>query len=1554
MGFFSTGELVKKARQDIDLDSLQPQCQKCGAYKDARTKKLGPTGMGEKKILIVGDFPSEQDDFHCTQFHGEIGEFINERARAAGLSINRDCWRVNAIRCIIYDVQIEPGKEAERLRRYMNFCRASLEKTIHELKPDYVLLLGDLAVNAAFGTTFGSAYNIERWRGVFIKDEVFKCTFFATYHPRSFVKYNNKDLGLKALIQRDLNQFFFAARDRKELYKQLPDYTQHISILTDFKHTCHVLDRIIAEKHSIYFDYETTGLKPFRNGHKIACIGMALSEKNAYVIPFQYKYTWNNRELESIRLRWFQILSDPKIHKSAHNCFSGDTKFITKAGLISFKDSCDTEQYVWNTNGWCRARIRNYGTAALTRLTLVPFNRSRSNIEHQIDVTANHRWIVHRKVSHRGKYSWVKLDNVATKDLREKDRILAKLPVHVIDIHSDAFRHGLIFADGSRTSRSIERGNYAYQMRLCGHKEVYKDCFPVYTYPISAMGDPVINHYASTVDLKEVPVEGTSEYIANFIAGWQAFDGTDSTAGCSRVVTTTRKDAALWLMENASTAGWFCTGASEHIMSSRNSFGKIGTVYYMIVLTKMDDMSWTIDNIHPEHHVDTVYCAEVDGLDEFTLQYGIYTKNSKFEDMWSAVIIGSRIKSVEWCTQMGTHIIDNRSVFSGLKFQTFMQFGIRPYDDHIHPYLESVEGSEFNRVFEAPTKDLMIYCGLDCIYGLKLKHLQQSLFSREDHKGRFHAFKFFKKGLGVMSEMQLNGVKLNEQHYFYCLSDVSKRGQELYKKLTTESKEARAFKNTYSREINIDSSEDLGKLYFEVLQHEGEKTAAGRWKTDKNALARIKSPFTRDLAAYKKLTKMGNTYLNNMLTEYVEGRIHPFFDLHIPVTYRSSSSKPNFQNLPKRDPEAMKQIRSGIVPDEDCVIMEIDFSGAEVNVSCAYHRDKNFYKYLTDPTTDMHRDCYDMQTQILTENGFKYFNDITTGERIAQYIPEANIVEYIFPSKRIQYDHNGDMYYIRNNYVDVLVTPNHRLYLKHIGKDYNIVKANEVTKASYYSKTSTDIVDIVQPQNFHFDAVYGIGHNSTKKYHSAFQINVDDMFELLGYLITDGHFKYHKQQAYRINLSQIKPKSRAKMKKCIDRIKSYSYFLFHEEKDKWSMSNKNFCTWLCDNFGVNKINRKLPKFVTHAPIKQLQLFFDACVCGDGTIQNGKNSGCFYTTSMQLLDDFQFICMRLGYSTRITKQRLKGNRTVQLYIIHILFKSEYHVNAKDSKNFGKEAYNGKVFCFTVPSGLLVTRRNNKISIQGNSACDILKLSHDELAHPDFTKEQKKLAKKIRNETKNKWVFAEFYGDWYESCGKALYEVYYKNTMYLPNGLTTAQHMDNCGIGDLEDFLMHCKDMERVMWEERFPEYTQWKKDIYDFYIKHGYIDTYLGFRFQGYMNRKHCSNYPIQSTSFHLLVYTIIQASKFIRKHKLKTKLVMQIHDSLVASVPIKEINIYAPAINSIITNLHKTFKWMNVPMQAEAEITRPFEDGGNLSSSYVVPAHMLDTGKIVLSEVYGK
>ncbi|NDB86387.1 MAG: hypothetical protein EB127_27370 [Alphaproteobacteria bacterium] len=40
--------------------------------------------------------------------------------------------------------------------------------------------------------------------------------------------------------------------------------------------------------------------------------------------------------------------------------------------------------------------------------------------------------------------------------------------------------------------------------------------------------------------------------------------------------------------------------------------------------------------------------------------------------------------------------------------------------------------------------------------------------------------------------------------------------------------------------------------------------------------------------------------------------------------------------------------------------------------------------------------------------------------------------------------------------------------------------------------------------------------------------------------------------------------------------------------------------------------------------------------------------------------------------------------------------------RDKIMLTKQHYNGKVWCFTVPTGLFVTRRNGRISIQGNSA------------------------------------------------------------------------------------------------------------------------------------------------------------------------------------------------------------------------------------------------------------
>jgi len=89
--------------------------------------------------------------------------------------------------------------------------------------------------------------------------------------------------------------------------------------------------------------------------------------------------------------------------------------------------------------------------------------------------------------------------------------------------------------------------------------------------------------------------------------------------------------------------------------------------------------------------------------------------NAKFEQVWSMVFFNV-LPRIHFDTMMCEHVLDNRSASTGLKFQTFVRFGVRPYDKEIAPFLKSKNG-EFNTVEKAPFKELLTYNGLDCIYG---------------------------------------------------------------------------------------------------------------------------------------------------------------------------------------------------------------------------------------------------------------------------------------------------------------------------------------------------------------------------------------------------------------------------------------------------------------------------------------------------------------------------------------------------------------------------------------------------------------------------------------------------------------------------------------------------------------------------------------------------------------------------------------------------------------------------------------------------------------------
>jgi DNA polymerase I-like protein with 3'-5' exonuclease and polymerase domains len=199
--------------------------------------------------------------------------------------------------------------------------------------------------------------------------------------------------------------------------------------------------------------------------------------------------------------------------------------------------------------------------------------------------------------------------------------------------------------------------------------------------------------------------------------------------------------------------------------------------------------------------------------------------------------------------------------------------------------------------------------------------------------------------------------------------------------------------------------------------------------------------------------------------------------------------------------------------------------------------------------------------------------------------------------------------------------------------------------------------------------------------------------------------------------------------------------------------------------------------------------------------------------------------------------------------------------------------------------------------------------------------------LRQATKNGFVFPEFYGDYYKHCsgnllinwGKLHEGRFYEGEgIPMPNDTTLSDHLIKVGLGSFNRFENHLKVIEDDFWHKRFAVYAKWKDAWYNTYKKNGYFDLLTGFRCNGVMDRKQACNYPGQGTAFHCLLWSFIQLDETMRKEKWDTRLVNQIHDSVILDINPKELNHVIDTAQEITTvKLAKHWPWIIVPMKVE-------------------------------------
>jgi DNA polymerase-1 len=143
--------------------------------------------------------------------------------------------------------------------------------------------------------------------------------------------------------------------------------------------------------------------------------------------------------------------------------------------------------------------------------------------------------------------------------------------------------------------------------------------------------------------------------------------------------------------------------------------------------------------------------------------------------------------------------------------------------------------------------------------------------------------------------------------------------------------------------FNPDSTKHKQQFLFNNKREGGlalkphKTTATGQPSVDEESLKFLehKHPAITMLLNWAETKKLKSTYVDGLIPQLNQGRLHPSFHLHRTATGRLSSSGPNLQNIPRDS-----SIRNLFVAPEGQIMLVADYDQIELRVMAMFSQDK--------------------------------------------------------------------------------------------------------------------------------------------------------------------------------------------------------------------------------------------------------------------------------------------------------------------------------------------------------------------------------------------------------------------------------------------------------------------------------------------------------------------------------------------------------------------------------------------------------------------------------------
>ena len=360
--------------------------------------------------------------------------------------------------------------------------------------------------------------------------------------------------------------------------------------------------------------------------------------------------------------------------------------------------------------------------------------------------------------------------------------------------------------------------------------------------------------------------------------------------------------------------------------------------------------------------------------------------------------------------------------------------------------------------------------------------------------------------------------------------------------------------------------------------------------------------------------------------------------------------------------------------------------------------------------------CFSEDTKTLTDSGFKNYWEIDPDkDRIACYNPETKKIEYHLPYEKMIYDYKGELVHFKTKRMDILVTPNHRMWsAKRNSNEYRFIKAEDV-------KNRAKFVGIVEGYDGEYQKSIKIGEE---------EYSIYDYCKMVGYYVSEGWVQEEKRsnRTRQYTTVSIGQSIDSNYRQDIDGLFDSMFHTHYSNDTCISVYKPILSQYLIGNFGKGAINKRLSPFVKNLSTECLEVVLEAMVNGDGSYNKKDDRYKSYcTSSKELAEDCAEIAFKCGYIVGISSLDLNKSKNgkryfnkkgceyktnYQQYVVHISKGKKGRNPSLESNSIehkGKEIsridYDGKVFCFSVPHELFITMRNGKIAIQGNSSAQV---------------------------------------------------------------------------------------------------------------------------------------------------------------------------------------------------------------------------------------------------------